>query len=86
MFASLFSDSFLLIPVLFCGGGMALCMWMMSRGSHKHSMDATKVMEASKNSDGLEQNARIAALEAEVSRLRDVERKLDDRPVRSDDT
>lgn len=82
MFASLFSDSFLLIPVLFCGGGMALCMWMMSHGSHKNSMDA---LEANKDAHGLEQNARIAALEAEVNRLRDVERKLDDRPVRSDD-
>ncbi|MHB8378316.1 MAG: hypothetical protein ACYDB2_00165 [Acidimicrobiales bacterium] len=83
MFASLFSDSFLLIPVLFCGGGMALCMWMMSHGSHRNSMEAT---DANEDAPGLDQNARIAALEAEVTRLRNVERKLDVPPVRRNDT
>ncbi len=79
MFASQFSPYFLLLPVLFCGGGMALCMWLMSRGSHNNSM------EAKEGAHGLDQNTRIAALEAEVHRLHDAERKLNDRSVRSDD-
>jgi len=81
VFASQFNGYLLLFPVLFCGGGMALCMWLMSHGSHKNSSGANE------DTHGPDQNARIAALEAQVNRLQhDVEPKREVRPVGSDGT
>ena len=61
-----------LLPALVCGGGMVLCMWMASRGSRHGSGGssgrAQTPVDLGENRP--DQDARIAALEEEVRRMR----------------
>ena len=62
-----------LVPALVCGGGMALCMWMASRGSRHGSgpsSDGRAQTPADVGENRPDQDARIAALEEEVRRMR----------------
>ncbi|MHB8328603.1 MAG: hypothetical protein ACYDD6_03065 [Acidimicrobiales bacterium] len=71
MVAILSGGAALVLPGLFCGGGMALCMWMMRRGSRSTAGDGPANTQPDPHAtDAVEQGARIAALEAEVARLR----------------
>ncbi len=57
------------LPVLVCGGGMALCMRMML-GSKKSCAHSQHNPSVSQMEGPIDQTARISYLEAEVERLR----------------
>ncbi len=65
-----------LVPGLTCGGGMALCMWLMHRGSRSTNINVDADRAPSEPGAEVKQrstpnaDARIAVLEAEVARLR----------------
>lgn len=65
------------LPGILCGGGMAVCMWMMYRGSRRDGASSASpgchgsgVMQGSPVGHTQDdQGERIASLEAEVARL-----------------
>ncbi len=65
------------LPALTCGGGMALCMYLMSR-SHKgaNNQEATGA-----DHDAGARDTEVAELRQEVERLRSEVRSRDDLPA-----
>lgn len=62
------------VPMLFCGGGMVLCMWLMQKGMRSDSKGASG--DTDRSGVGAH-DAQIAQLRAEVDQLR-AERRADD--------
>ncbi len=52
-----------LLPLAACAGGMALCMWLMTRGTHHGPSDASPT--------GQQASAREAAMRQELIELRE---------------